>query len=62
MMSKLQIILFTLILVATSVCLIFMLAGCTTLSHEPECTCDCKENNSHFECGGIIHHEEIEIK
>jgi len=36
--------------------------GCTTTKHEPECTCDCKENNSHFECGGIHSHEEVKIK
>jgi len=61
-MTKLQIFLFALILAVTSVGIIFFIAGCTQLSHEPNCTCDCNETSSHFECGGIVHHEEIELK
>jgi len=38
------------------------IVGCTTLSHNPECSCDCKSNNSHFECGGISKYESAEIK
>jgi hypothetical protein len=36
------------------------LAGCTSVRHEPRCECDCKSNNSHFECGGIHSYQKVE--
>ena len=51
---------FTLWFIITMQLLTF--AACTTMSHEPECVCDCKKNNAHFECGGMSQYESVEIK
>ena len=39
-----------------------LLTGCTTLEHEKECTCDCKQAEAHFECNGIHYYKHKEIK
>ena len=44
------------------VVMIVLFNGCTTMKHEPSCICECNATSSYFECGGNLHHEEIEIK
>ena len=51
---------FTLWFIITMQLLTF--TACTTMSHEPECVCDCKKNNAHFECGGIHYYQNMEVK
>jgi len=42
--------------------IVLMLSGCTKLTNEPKCACECKENSSYFECGGIHTYHSTEIK
>jgi hypothetical protein len=63
-MDKFEIATLTLLFLAWCLVAIalFTLQGCTTMSHEPLCKCDCKENSSYFECSGIHEYENLEIK
>ena len=44
------------------IAIVLMLSGCTTMSHEPECVCDCNATSSHFECGGVHYYKNTDIK
>ena len=39
-----------------------MFTACTKLTHEPECTCECLSNHSHFTCGGVSEYHSTNIK
>jgi hypothetical protein len=38
------------------------LGGCSTFEHDPRCKCECKENNSYFECSSNIDKTEVDVK
>ena len=49
-------------LVLTAICLVVFFTGCTTMSHDKECVCDCKGADAHFECSGIHEYKHRDIK
>ena len=55
-------VIFAFIAVAAIIAVMLVTQGCTTLTHNPECVCECTDTKAHFECGGNLHHEEVEIK
>jgi len=43
-------------MILLSVVMSLIMTGCTTLKHEPKCSCMCTNTSSYFECGGDVKH------